>query len=130
MGNRVTFLGVRVKDGNAAVRLALTDRTGKANEMTSVLGEETSGSSEGRGPRCSPIPFIGDQEALDPSSMKLGVKIRSRHAAKSSRRGGHMMNRHPSSANVVTERAFRTPKLMWQAGAAIFRHPDSNMQAI
>jgi len=40
-----------------------------------------------------------------------------------------MMVLHPSSAEVVTERAFRTPKLMWLVAAAIFRHPESNMQA-
>jgi len=40
------------------------------------------------------------------------------------------MTRPPSSAKVEPERAFRTPKLMWLVGAAIFRHPEANMQAI
>jgi len=41
-----------------------------------------------------------------------------------------MMIRHPSSSEVVTERAFRIPKLIWQVAAAIYCHPESNMQAI
>ena len=39
-----------------------------------------------------------------------------------------MMVLQPSNAEVVTERAFRTPKSMWLVAAALFRHPESNMQ--
>jgi len=41
-----------------------------------------------------------------------------------------MMTWHSPSAKVVPERAFRTQKLMWRVGAAIFCHPESTMQAI
>jgi len=61
---------------------------------------------------------------------KLDVKSPSCHGANSSTRRIHMMTRHPSRAEVVPESAFRAPKVMCQVGAAIFSHPDSDMQAI
>jgi len=57
---------------------------------------------------------------------KLDVKSPC-HGATSSTRRIHMMTRHPSRAEVVPESACRAPKVMWQVGAAIFSHPDSDM---
>jgi len=54
---------------------------------------------------------------------KLDVKSRSCQAAISSRWGGHIMIRHSSSAEVVTGRAFRIPKLIWQVSARSFVTP-------
>jgi len=119
-----------MKDGNAAVRLARTERNGTANEKSFILGKETSGLSDGRAPRCFLIPFNSIRGELDPSSREVGCE-------ESFLSGSNLksLGRPHDDLAFIKCRSRHWTSIqdtdIDMAGCSqIFRHPESNMQAI